>query len=102
MHAQLLQSCPTLCNHMDYSLAGSSVHRILQIRILEWGALLQGIFTQGLNQSHVPCIGRWVLYHKRHLGSPIQSCQVRHWALSVCYPLSALSLWLSFFFTGGW
>ena len=37
---------------MDHSLPGSSVHGILQARILEWGchALLQGIFpTQGLN-----------------------------------------------------
>ena len=33
------QSCPTLCNPMDYSLPGSSVHRILQSRILEWIAV---------------------------------------------------------------
>ena len=30
MHARLLQSCPTLCNSMDYSSLGSSVHGILQ------------------------------------------------------------------------
>ena len=39
MHAQLLQSCPTFCDCMDYSLPGSSVHRILQARILEWVAM---------------------------------------------------------------
>ena len=33
--AKLLQSCLTLCNSMDCSLAGSSVHRILQARTLE-------------------------------------------------------------------
>ena len=33
------QSCPTLCDLMDYSLPGSSVHRILQARILEWVAM---------------------------------------------------------------
>ena len=33
--AKLLQSCPTLCNRMDCSLPGSSVHGILQARILE-------------------------------------------------------------------
>ena len=33
--AKLLRSCPTLCNHMDYSLPGSSVHGILRARILE-------------------------------------------------------------------
>ena len=33
------QSCPTLCNPMDYSLPCSSVHGILQTRILEWVAM---------------------------------------------------------------
>ena len=39
MCAKSLQSCPTLCNTMDYSLPGSSVHGILQARILEWVAI---------------------------------------------------------------
>ena len=39
MHAKSLQSCPTLCNPMDCSLLGSSVHRILQARILKWVAM---------------------------------------------------------------
>ena len=33
------QSCPTLCDPMDCSPPGSSVHRILQARILEWVAM---------------------------------------------------------------
>ena len=43
------QSCPTLCNPMVYSLPGSSVHGILQARILlGCHSLLQRIFpTQG-------------------------------------------------------
>ena len=32
------QLCPTLCDPMDCSLPGSSVHGILQARILEWVA----------------------------------------------------------------
>ena len=36
--AAVAQSCLTLCNPMDYSLLGSSVHSILQARILEWVA----------------------------------------------------------------
>ena len=35
VHAKMLQSCLTLCNPMDCSLSGSSVHGILQARILE-------------------------------------------------------------------
>ena len=34
--SEVAQSCPTLCNPVDYSLPGSSVHGILQARILEW------------------------------------------------------------------
>ena len=33
------QSCLTLCNPMDSGLLGSSVHGILQARILEWVAI---------------------------------------------------------------
>ena len=48
----VIQSCPTLCDPIDCSLPGSSVHGILQARVLEWAAifLLQGILpTQGSN-----------------------------------------------------
>ena len=48
------QFCPTLCDPMDCSLPGSSVHGILPVRIKEWvcHALHQGIFlTQELNQD---------------------------------------------------
>ena len=37
--SEVAQSCPTLCNPMDYSLPGSSFHGILQARILEWVAI---------------------------------------------------------------
>ena len=38
--AKLLQSCLTLRNPMDCSPPGSSVHGILQARILDWVAIL--------------------------------------------------------------
>ena len=34
--SEAAQSCPTLCNPMDCSLPGSSVHGIFQERVLEW------------------------------------------------------------------
>ena len=37
--AKLLQSCPTLCDPMNCSLPGSSIHGIFQARVLEWGAI---------------------------------------------------------------
>ena len=37
--AKSLQSCPTLCDHIDGSPPGSSIHGIFQARVLEWGAI---------------------------------------------------------------
>ena len=37
--AKSLQSCPTLCDPIDSSPPGSSVHGIFQARTLEWGAV---------------------------------------------------------------
>ena len=37
--AKSLQSCPTLCDPIDYSLPGSSVPGIFQARVLEWVAI---------------------------------------------------------------
>ena len=42
------KSCPTLCDPMDYSLPGSSIHGILQARTLEWIAIS---FTRGSSQQ---------------------------------------------------
>ena len=39
MKVLVAQSCPTLCDPVDCSLPGSSVHGILQERILEWVAI---------------------------------------------------------------
>ena len=37
--SELAQSCPTLCDPMDCSPPGSSIHGIFQARVLEWGAI---------------------------------------------------------------
>ena len=58
-HAKLLHSCLTLCNPMDCSPPGSSVHGILQARILQWVAIS---FSRGASRprdrncvSYVSC-----------------------------------------------
>ena len=87
----LAQSCSTLCDPMDYSLPGSSVHRLFQARILEWVAifLLHGIFpTQGLN----PCLlcllhCRRILYLRSHQGSPSPCLLVAQSCLTLCNPM---------------
>ena len=37
--SEVTQSCQTLCDHMDCSLPGYSIHGIFQARILEWIAI---------------------------------------------------------------
>ena len=37
--SESVQLCPTLCDYMDYSPPGSSVHGIFQARMLEWVAI---------------------------------------------------------------
>ena len=66
MHAKSLQSCPILCNPMDCRLPGSSVHRILQARIMEWDAMSS---SRGSSRprdrthiSYVSCICRRVFF----------------------------------------
>ena len=73
MYAKLLQPCLTLCHSMDHSLPGSSVHGILHARVLEWVAMSSyrgSSWPRSRTMSLVSCIGRWVLYHQCHLGSP--------------------------------
>ena len=43
--SEVAQSCPTLCDPMDCSLPGSSVHGIFQARVLEWGASASKIIS---------------------------------------------------------
>ena len=55
--------CLTLCNPVDGSPPGSSVHGILQARVLEWSAIS---FSKGSSpprdQIHTSRIGRRILY----------------------------------------
>ena len=53
----ITQSYPTLCDPMDCSPQGSSVHRILQARILEWVVVLVSRgSSQPRDQTWVSCI----------------------------------------------
>ena len=71
MYVLVAQSCATLCDPMNYSLGGSSVHGDSSGKNTGMGshALLQGILpTQGLNPGLLHC--KQTLYHLNHYGSP--------------------------------
>ena len=67
---EVAQSCPTLCDPMDYSLPGFSVHGIFQARVLEWGAIS---FSRGSSRprdwTQVSCIVGRRFYPLSHQGS---------------------------------
>ena len=51
------QSCLTLCNPMDWSIRGSSIHGILQARILQWVAIrFPRGYSRPRDQTQVSCI----------------------------------------------
>ena len=72
--AQLLL-CPTLCDPMDCSSAGSSVHGISQARILEWVAISSSSTSSAFFFTHAPerkqsnegCISKQLLYNPKHI-----------------------------------
>ena len=56
--SEVAQSCPTLCDPMDCSLPGSSVHGIFQARVLGWGAIAFSVCACSLVQISLTL---WVL-----------------------------------------
>ena len=77
--SEVTRSCPTLCDPVDCSPPGSSVHGMLQARILEWGAtpFSRGVFpTQGWNPGLLHC--RWILYCLSHQGIPKRHLNMYH------------------------
>ena len=103
--------CPAVsdsCSPMDCSPPGSSVHGILQARILEWVAIsFSTRLSQSSDQIHVTClsyIGRRILYHQRHLGKSKSSyfCFFSQWCvLRSVYIIkqTAVHLFLLIFFS---
>ena len=68
-HTSVLSSWVTklfrlFCHPIDCGPPGSSVHGILQSRIMEWVAISFSSGSSGLrDKTCVCCIGRWILYH---------------------------------------
>ena len=81
------QSCPTLCNPMGCSLPGSSVHGILQERILKWVAISSSRGSSSpRDRTGISCVsnfGRWILYYYATWETPNIAC--------CCYVASVVS-----------
>ena len=99
------QSCPTLCNPMDYSLPGFSVHGILQARILKRVA---NPFSRGSSQHREgiqfpasqadsllsePCVGLLLYDWRNALKCP---SDIRNWAYGEKRSQASGSWWTSY------
>ena len=95
------QSCPTLCYFMDCGPSGSSVHGILQARILEWVAMpFSRGSSQPRDQTLVSCIagrfftiwGSWKAHNKTlaflswNLRSRGKKCHSKKWFEEIMPP----------------
>ena len=91
--SEVAQSCHTLCDPMDYSLPGSSVHGIFQEIVLDWIAIpFSRGSSQPRDQTHVSCIvdRRFTIWATRESMLPmlcyaksLQSCP------TLCDPIDA-------------
>ena len=78
---KVAQSCTTLCDSMDCSLPGSSIHRILQARILEWVAIpFPRGSSQPRDQTQVsPIAGRFfIVWATREAQTKYFKCVTPH------------------------
>ena len=84
MYAELLQLCPTLCDLTNNSLSDSSVHGILQARILEWVAVpfsedlpnpgieLVSLMSPALAGGYLTTSATWATLHSGTRGQSYQ------------------------------
>ena len=81
--SEVVQSCPTLCDPMDYSPLGSSVHGIFQARILEWVSIS---FSRGSSwprdRTQVSCIAgrRFTNWATREAHLDVEGVIISHFA----------------------
>jgi len=103
--AKLLQSCPTLCSPMDCSPPGSSVHAILQARILEWVAIpLSSRSSQARDRTCVSCIAGgfftvWATREVEHSITKLSKIELK--VSRICHPkicLYGIKITLSWLF----
>ena len=113
--SEVAQSCPALCDPVDCSLPGFSIHRILQARRLEWITISfsRGIFpTQGSNLglplwrqtlyllSHQGAIQIQLIYQCYSIGEKMNRKKTFQWKfLILCLPCFVFFFEFFFFFS---
>ena len=103
MSVLVAQLCPTLWDPVDCSLPGSSIHGILQARILEWVAIpFSGVSSWHRDWTHISCIlGRfyipWKICSLRNLRLLLTDGKLNITKLAVVYEMQRFCLFFNFF-----
>ena len=93
------QSCSTLCDSMDYSPPGSSVHGIFQARILEWVAISSSrVFSHPRDWICMSCIAGG-FFTSEPPGKPWLTSHNYCWKLNFCIHWCWIESWRQSF---GW
>ena len=82
--AKSLQLCPTLCDPVDCSLPGSSVHGIFQARILEWAA---NSFSRGSSKPTN------ATHFTKHMNKMIEAMDIPEASIASLWETSTSSPW---------
>ena len=104
--SEVTQSCPTLCDPVDCSPPGSSVHGIFQARVLEWGAIAFSLLTclhffrrslisliwRGSRKEFLPALNSYRIsgFSQQFATDHSPSCRVNLWYLAFHFPLTRL------------
>ena len=86
---EVTQSCPTLCNLMDCSLPGSSVHGILQAGVLEWVIIF---YSRGCSRLDLKSLVSFALRSGFITTAPLGKLQKTHRHLKI----SPQEIWETF------
>ena len=97
MCAKLLQSCLTLCDPMNCSWQGSSVHGIFQARTLKWISMTSSRVSSWPKDqtyiSYLSCIGRRVLY------TTSTNMVISYYIMNILRHIINGSVWIDFYFS---
>ena len=91
-NSEVAQSCPTLCDPMDCSLQGSSIHGIFQARVLEWVTIsFSRGFSRPRDRTWVSRIADrhftiWATREASHISN--KRLSTTNWHLSRALPMS--------------
>ena len=92
--SEVAQSCPTLCDPMDCSPPGSSIHGMFQARVLEWGATA---FSKYMLRRNKRMESKWDLFHLASSGQDnVSVIETRIWNLMTEGPCDSSTMVLDF------